>query len=458
MSSRWDSSQDPSWTDHQGWANLPWPLTNENDEVSKSHVQNSPAPGHQASSKDDSSTGAQSQEDLIDDERTSLSQHEQALTDNDLPTGAQRKDESTVDECADPAHHQQASTDDGWATDAHSQEKSNNNAWGTSTQATATGWEDSDIQDQDVARRNSGENVDIAHEDLDDEPRKCFNCGQPGHSKAGCEQPAKPRACFNCGGHEAVDCVANRKLDYSGIPDYSPEEAWAILKGASHGEDCAGEGNTFEHAIRIYSKAVPDATFVDIEKRMREENCGLYLIAEEFTLQSEQTLIDLQGRLGCQYRVYWSKNPRPDRLFFKAKWPRSAADNLDRLADAGLPAQDYTVANTQDRRESARPEINCPNCETSGHRLRDCPLPRVCQNCGDKGHRAAECSAAKKWSRVRCNQCGEMGHTAKGCPGPARSRGEGEQEDTWGTVGQSHAEGSEKEVEGLCQSFESDGW
>ena len=33
-------------------------------------------------------------------------------------------------------------------------------------------------------------------------------------------------------------------------------------------------------AIRIYSKAVPDATFVDIEKRMREENCGLYLIAE----------------------------------------------------------------------------------------------------------------------------------------------------------------------------------
>lgn len=32
-------------------------------------------------------------------------------------------------------------------------------------------------------------------------------------------------------------------------------------------------------ALQVYSKAVPDATFVDIEKKLREENFNIFLIA-----------------------------------------------------------------------------------------------------------------------------------------------------------------------------------
>jgi len=34
-----------------------------------------------------------------------------------------------------------------------------------------------------------------------------------------------------------------------------------------------------KQAFKIYSKAVPQATLVDIEKKMREENFNVYLIA-----------------------------------------------------------------------------------------------------------------------------------------------------------------------------------
>lgn len=32
-------------------------------------------------------------------------------------------------------------------------------------------------------------------------------------------------------------------------------------------------------ALQVYSKAVPDASFVDIEKKLREENFNIFLIA-----------------------------------------------------------------------------------------------------------------------------------------------------------------------------------
>lgn len=36
---------------------------------------------------------------------------------------------------------------------------------------------------------------------------------------------------------------------------------------------------TEKKALKIYSKAVPDATFVDIENKMRQDNLNFYLIA-----------------------------------------------------------------------------------------------------------------------------------------------------------------------------------
>ena len=36
---------------------------------------------------------------------------------------------------------------------------------------------------------------------------------------------------------------------------------------------------TVYQGIKIYSKAVPQATFADIERKMREDNFNIYLIA-----------------------------------------------------------------------------------------------------------------------------------------------------------------------------------
>jgi hypothetical protein len=86
----------------------------------------------------------------------------------------------------------------------------------------------------------------------------------------------------------------------NGIPDKRPEEAWAIIKKASDEEDLEDfrevrfsnlvplwylpsafilQGLTKRQALKIYSKAVPDATFVDIENKLRQDNSRFYLIA-----------------------------------------------------------------------------------------------------------------------------------------------------------------------------------
>lgn len=91
-----------------------------------------------------------------------------------------------------------------------------------------------------------------------------------------------------------MECTENRKFDLNGIPDKLPEEAWAALKAASDEKDLGGfrevscnalavimcsPGFDRKQGLKIYSKAVPQATFVDIEKKMREEDFKIYLIA-----------------------------------------------------------------------------------------------------------------------------------------------------------------------------------
>lgn len=72
-----------------------------------------------------------------------------------------------------------------------------------------------------------------------------------------------------------LDCKANRKLDRSNVADKSPEEAWADIKKASDERDI----DDFREALQVYSKACPDATIQDIEKKMREEKLRIYIIA-----------------------------------------------------------------------------------------------------------------------------------------------------------------------------------
>jgi hypothetical protein len=95
-------------------------------------------------------------------------------------------------------------------------------------------------------------------------------------------------------GHQTMECKENRKFDLNHIADKLPEEAWALMKKASIERDLEDfrevrfplpvplaslSSLTLGQALKIYTKAVPDASFVDIEEKMRQESFNIYLIA-----------------------------------------------------------------------------------------------------------------------------------------------------------------------------------
>lgn len=116
-------------------------------------------------------------------------------------------------------------------------------------------------------------------------------------------------------------------------------------------------------SFKVYSKAAPQATFVDIEKKMREEDFKIYLIAmvsilaslllvsqnnellitrsgvtqQEKPIGDCMSLINLQGKLNCKYVVGFYFSHKPQRATLRERWPSSVEENLARLEDAGLP-------------------------------------------------------------------------------------------------------------------------
>lgn len=50
-----------------------------------------------------------------------------------------------------------------------------------------------------------------------------------------------------------------------------------------------------------------------------------------------QTLVNLQGKLDCKYEVGFFFSDQPQRPILKEVWPKSSADNVKRLEDAGTP-------------------------------------------------------------------------------------------------------------------------
>ncbi|KAL4911399.1 hypothetical protein BDW74DRAFT_7942 [Aspergillus multicolor] len=162
----------------------------------------------------------------------------------------------------------------------------------------------------------------------------CRICNQEGHPAAECPN-RPPDVCKNCQeeGHKTADCKANRKLDLNKIPDMLPEQAWAMLKKASDDRDL----EDFREGLKVYSKAVPDAAFADIETKMRQDFFNIYLIAMERETADCISLIDLQGKLNCTYVVGFFYSPKPQRANLRERWPSSVEENLERLQDAGLP-------------------------------------------------------------------------------------------------------------------------
>lgn len=93
-------------------------------------------------------------------------------------------------------------------------------------------------------------------------------------------------------GHHATECTNSRAIDLSAVPDKTIDEAWILLKEASEKEDlddfkevdcmlkAVEDCLIWIKATKIYSKADRSATWIDIERKLRDGNLKLFLIAK----------------------------------------------------------------------------------------------------------------------------------------------------------------------------------
>ncbi|KIW87308.1 uncharacterized protein Z519_11944 [Cladophialophora bantiana CBS 173.52] len=230
-------------------------------------------------------------------------------------------------------------------------------------------------------------------------PRKfkgeCRNCGQEGHMGADC--PTRVVKCKNCHqeGHDALNCTNPKFVDNARVADKSENEAWDLLKQASHERDIGD----FKEALQILSKAAPHYTYPDLEKEFRKRDFSIYLIAMLKDHGDTWTNVNLQGETGKKYAVSYFTSDKPQRPTLVDKWPVSAEENLARLADAGVPLD--------------RGVDKCNNCNKVGHITKRCLEERIasvqptvtCYLCGEEGHRVRDCAQERKRGGRACKIC-----------------------------------------------------
>jgi hypothetical protein len=143
---------------------------------------------------------------------------------------------------------------------------------------------------------------------------------------------------------------------------------------------------------------MPELTYPQLEKEMREREMNVYLIAMEKEHGDTFTVVNMQGEIEKQYCVFYFLSDKPQRPTMKERWPESADDNMERLANAGV-AVDRGIP-------------KCNNCKATlaiylvllltffpgdklGHTTKSCPEEKVtierptlsCALCGEEGHR-----------------------------------------------------------------------
>ena len=141
--------------------------------------------------------------------------------------------------------------------------------------------------------------------------------------------------------------------------------------------------------------------------------------------------MNLQGEIGKKYTVSYFTSDKPQRPNMKERWPASVEENLERLADAGIPmdrgipkcnnCNELGHSSRQCKEEKVlveRAKVTCMICGTDGHRARDCtdrPPPRAgreCRVCQSTDHQAKDCPNREKRT---CRNCGSEDHVVGSC-------------------------------------------
>ena len=153
------------------------------------------------------------------------------------------------------------------------------------------------------------------------------------HASRDC--PTKPKICKNCSGegHEALECKNKKALDNSHVADKTEEEAWKMLKTASNEKDL----DDFKDAVKILVKAAPEFSYPQLEAEFRKREFKVYIIAMEKDIGDTWTNVDLQGEIGKKFAVGYYFSAKAQRPSLAPKWPASPEENVERLADAGVP-------------------------------------------------------------------------------------------------------------------------
>lgn len=205
---------------------------------------------------------------------------------------------------------------------------------------------------------------------------ECYNCGQVGHNKADCPNPRVEReftgTCNACGveghaarscptnpmkcklcdkeGHKALECKERRLVDWTGVPELEPEEAWTKLIDAAKEKDLDG----FRTCLKAYARAVvDDFSLPDVESALRDDGIPVYLIAKKQEIPVNMTVVDMIGNPEREFVLTVQLSDKPRRKMFAQGWPENIQENLARLASAGF---------VQDRGVPL-----CNNCGELGH-------------------------------------------------------------------------------------------
>ncbi|KAF2260468.1 hypothetical protein CC78DRAFT_25192 [Lojkania enalia] len=165
----------------------------------------------------------------------------------------------------------------------------------------------------------------------------CFNCREVGHNKADCPNPVVEHtmACRLCQqeGHRAVECTSRRKIDWTGVPELSVQDAWSAIVDSAKDSDI----DRFRIALRSYARAMQDDfNLSEIEEALRADGLPIYLIAKQQNVAPNMVIVDLVGNPDREFVLTIQLSAKPRRRMLAAGWPESPDQNLERLASAGF--------------------------------------------------------------------------------------------------------------------------